>query len=985
MAIETFRSRARVIDLLGRQQIADAPTATGELFKNALDAGAWKVQVDYVDVKNSNGIGFLRISDNGLGMRLKEDVVGKWLVLATESKFAKKSDDGWAKFATKEQRQWIKTAYGEKGIGRLSVASLGRMTVLWSVWGESVEKRGALCVVHWHLFQHPTKLLSELPIPCASFDHVPSLAEFDAVLTSLRKSPLVNDLLNDGTWDASLRAELSDDVNIPASELYKQLRCDFDMGTTFLCVHTNDDLDDLFRTTSTRDNELEDTLSSLTLKSVNAFSSFWDPFHSDKNRPFDVNRPFYIDVLKNGLDVRKDDKYRYWSPVDFDQCDHHIRIEVSADGFADGYIANYHSEKQEYKRQLKKLPQGMKSPGKFVIEIGYVQGTPAVSFLPADLHMQMDKRLRSAGGFAIYKGGVHIQPYGAPDSDFAGFEQRRLKNAGRYYFSHLRMFGGVFLPADSIVKEKAGREGFIVNGASRGLRFWLEDVFVDIADRFLGRKADREDKRRLREEKKKAAAQARLDREKEEYQGKIRYARGWLDNFKETIVAAVRHSRQLINRTMNAISEEGLHECEVAIEKLREYLNELQTSVAEPPDGVVIRGDAWEVITDYISKRAVQITNLQGEIAREEQDFQKMAARARPMKERERHFADRLQKVDELVRKRISKLVSVPFKQVENLSPALDEFVEKEIAKLRLVRDNFLNGMTPGMVAADRSGQAVEIFEMAIQAEIDELESNVLPRLKTLCTNLQHLTDGENGVFVLSDQTRELQMLREQHSHIVTAAQLGLVFETATHEYEKQVGIVCDAIQRLSKRLSGEDLESLLALKDSFGIIEERIRLMDPLIRRRSSKNESLTGSEIEGFLKRRFTKELDVVSGEFTDSFRHAKWSGLNRPVFLGAIHNLFINSLYWAKQRTLLPAVRLSLSDDGALVLSDSGPGVSKMDAAFIFEPGFSRRPGGQGLGLYIARESLREFGFELKLANVQELGALTGANFVIEKNRE
>ena len=59
--------------------------------------------------------------------------------------------------------------------------------------------------------------------------------------------------------------------------------------------------------------------------------------------------------------------------------------------------------------------------------------------------------------------------------------------------------------------------------------------------------------------------------------------------------------------------------------------------------------------------------------------------------------------------------------------------------------------------------------------------------------------------------------------------------------------------------------------------------------------------------------------------------------------------------------------------------------MDAAFIFEPGFSRRPGGQGLGLYIARESLREFGFELKLANVQELGALTGANFVIEKNRE
>lgn len=977
MAIETFRSRARVIDLLGRQQIADAPTATGELFKNALDAAAKQVQVDYADPKNSQGIGFLRIRDDGLGMRLHEDVVGKWLVLATESKFAKKADDGWDKFATKEQRRWLKTAYGEKGIGRLSVASLGRMTVLWSVWGEGAERRGALCIVHWHLFQHPTKLLSELPIPCASFDHVPSLEEFDALFSSLRKSPLVRNLINDDSWNEELRKELEADVEISSSELLKHLQCDFDMGTTFLCVRTNDDIQDLFRASMVRKDELE-SLAPSELKSVNAFSCFWDPFHSDGLRPF------HIDVFRNGVLIRGNDEYRYWSPDDFNNCDHHIRIKVSKDGYAKGYIANYRSDKQEYSRQLKKLPIGMKSPGDFLIEIGYVQGTPAVSFLPADLHRQMDERLRYAGGFSIYKGCVHIQPYGAPDSDFAGFEQRRLKNAGRYYFSHLRMFGGVFLPADSTqIKEKAGREGFIVNGASRGLRFWLEDIFVDIADRFLGRKADREDKRRLREEKRMAAAQARLDREREEYQSKIRYARGWLDSLKETIAAAVIHSRQVINRTMNAISDEGLHECEVAIEKLREYLNELQTSVAEPPDGVVIRGDAWEVITDYISKRAVQITNLQGEIARAEQDLQKMAANARPMKERERYFLERLQKTDGLVRKRISNLVERPFKQVENLSSALNGFVEKEIAKLRLVRDNFLNGLTPRIVAADSSGQGVEVFEMAIQAEIDELESNVIPRIKTLCTNLQHLTDDENGIFVLSDQTRELQMLREQHSHIVIAAQLGLVFETATHEYEKQVNIVHDTIQELSKRLPGEDLKLLMSLKDSFGIIEERIRLMDPLIRRRSSKRESLMGAEIENFLKRRFVEELEVVSSEFTDTFRQSKWTGLNRPVFLGAIHNLFINSLYWAKQGTLVPSIKLSVSDNGSLVLSDSGPGVSKIDSPFIFAPGFSRRPGGQGLGLYIARESLKDIGFDLQLANEPELGALNGANFVISKN--
>lgn len=977
MGIETFKSRARVIDLLGRQQIADVPTATGELFKNALDAAASYVQVDYNDPENSQGVGFLRICDNGLGMRLQEDVVGKWLVLATESKFAKKADDGWAEFATEKQREWLKSTYGEKGIGRLSVASLGRMTILWSVWGAGTKKCGALCIVHWHLFQHPTKLLSELPIPCAAFDHVPSLEEFDAVFTSLRKSPLVGDLLNDETWDVSLRQELKHDIDIPSAVLLMQLQPKFDMGTTFLCVNTNNELRDLFRTSLVGENVLE-TITSSELKSINAFSSFWDPFHVENIRPFK------IDAFKNGVQLRNDEEYRYWSPEDFNKCDHHIRIEVTEDGFAKGYIANYRAEKQEYSRQLKKLPAGMKTPGGFLIEIGYVQGNPSVSFLPADLHHEMDKRLQYAGGFSIYKGGVHIQPYGAPDSDFAGFEQRRLKNAGRYYFSHLRMFGGIFLPADCIqIKEKAGREGFIVNGASRGLRFWIEDIFVDIADRFLGRKADREDKRKLKEAKKEAAAKVRLAREKEEYQKQIRYARGWLDNFKETIIGAVRHARQLLNRTANAISDEGIRECEIAIEQLREYLNELQTSVSNPPDGVVICGDAWEVITDYISKRAIEITNLQGEIAREEQEFQKIAATARPMKERERLFSERLLKTDALVRKRIFDLIDVPFKQVEHLSPALEKLVNGELTRLRQVRNDAMKGLTPQLVASDESGKSVEIFEKAIQTELDELESDVLPRLRTLCTNLQHLTDGENGVFVLSDQTRELQVLREQHSHIVTAAQLGLVFETATHEYEKQVGTVRDTIEWFLKRLSRDDeLKQIQVLKDSFNIIEERIRLMDPLIRRRNSKSECLTGSEIKDFLERRFTNELKVVRGDFTESFIQFKWTGLNRPVFLGAIHNLFINALYWARQGTVTPIVRLSLSDEGALVLSDSGPGVSKVDAAYIFEPGFSRRPGGQGLGLYIAHESLKEFGFDLQLTIEPELGALEGANFVIEK---
>lgn len=42
-----FKTRARTLDLLGRQQIAGIPTAINELLKNAHDAYADNVDIDY--------------------------------------------------------------------------------------------------------------------------------------------------------------------------------------------------------------------------------------------------------------------------------------------------------------------------------------------------------------------------------------------------------------------------------------------------------------------------------------------------------------------------------------------------------------------------------------------------------------------------------------------------------------------------------------------------------------------------------------------------------------------------------------------------------------------------------------------------------------------------------------------------------------------------------------------------------------------------
>src|SRR5579862_2740056 len=73
----TFKARARALDMLGRQQIAGIPTAISELFKNAHDAYADRVVVDYFRQAS-----LLVLRDDGVGMSEK-DFEERWLTIGT--------------------------------------------------------------------------------------------------------------------------------------------------------------------------------------------------------------------------------------------------------------------------------------------------------------------------------------------------------------------------------------------------------------------------------------------------------------------------------------------------------------------------------------------------------------------------------------------------------------------------------------------------------------------------------------------------------------------------------------------------------------------------------------------------------------------------------------------------------------------------------------------------------------------------------------
>lgn len=106
----SFRTRARTIDHLGREQIADCPTAISELWKNAYDAYSKKVGLHIYDGE----IPIAAIVDDGHGMS-RSEFVEKWLVVGTESKATAANIP-----ETDRNGLPLRPKHGQKGIGLMA-------------------------------------------------------------------------------------------------------------------------------------------------------------------------------------------------------------------------------------------------------------------------------------------------------------------------------------------------------------------------------------------------------------------------------------------------------------------------------------------------------------------------------------------------------------------------------------------------------------------------------------------------------------------------------------------------------------------------------------------------------------------------------------------------------------------------------------------------------------------------------------------------
>lgn len=977
-----FKTRARTIDMLGRQQIAGIPTAISELFKNAHDAYADFVEIDFF---RSDRLFVLR--DDGTGMTRKE-FEDRWLTIGTESKLNSKTMPLPQPDVSKKERSML----GEKGIGRLSIAIIGpQVLVLTRAKRDGKLHNLVAAFLNWGIFEVPGINLEDIEIPIKEFSKgdLPSAEDIREMVDEFSRN-LQHIDKGDKERRQRLKSEIEafsvDPVEIDSylkNTDYLSLKDD-GSGTHFIIKQATELLiDDIEGSSPEKASPLE--------KALLGFTNTMTPNHESPVIT-SLFRDYKTDTVFDDLI----DKDRFFTPNEFINADHNIIGEFDKYGQFKGTISIYG---EEFKNHVVPWPKsrGLETKcGPFKIAFADVQGNLRDSTIPMEDWNSLTTKMDRQGGLYVFKNGIRILPYGDTDYDWVGMEYRRTKSARYYHFSHRRIFGAVEITNEKnpSLKEKAGREGLWENIAYRQLKSILENFFLQLAADFFregGVKAekfvDKKDHlRKLHKAEENRAKQVRARKEKfeseleeffrlydesapekdaikitEQLTEKLNTARA-IENphhaAREFLIIeeqSLQNLRELISRYKVAKPKIGLSQ--KTLKDWDDYQNAfigLQEKVFQPTQATIEQEitlaaqearfelDRWLRIENALKarqKEATAITNTERKKTRESLDT--------VATETKQAISQSIKNVEDEINRVLSE-----FNRLN-----ITEFPDEEIVKKRTELEQKIE------VVQNREEQ----FLIGIRNQLEAI------RLDEDITQLDQLEALEQKVVTLEEAAdADLQL-----------TQMGMAIEVINHEFNSSIRGVRNRLRELKAWADlNEGMEDVYSgIRASFDHLDSYLTLFTPLHRRLYRTETEFDGADINKYLNDLFGERLKRHGIEIKSSKAFLKKTLTGYPSsFYPVFVNLADNAIFWLKNRTSEKTIQLGIDGDDMLI-SDTGPGISERDRESIFELGFTRKPGGRGMGLHISRDVLQRIGYTLTL----DYGNDEGATFRIAPFQE
>ncbi len=221
----------------------------------------------------------------------------------------------------------------------------------------------------------------------------------------------------------------------------------------------------------------------------------------------------------------------------------------------------------------------------------------------------------------------------------------------------------------------------------------------------------------------------------------------------------------------------------------------------------------------------------------------------------------------------------------------------------------------------------------------------------------------------LGRQLDEIQTVLARYHRLAT---LGQLIDAILHDGRQPIATILneglhgrediEEAQEENGRFSSRLLKRFKLIEQQAAVLSTVFRRMEPFGGRRRGRPSQLylekIISDAFGVLQTRVSERNVRVSLPQTETLVRVDAAEMEEVIV-----NLLLNSLYWLQhvpksRREIGVSVKRFAPDNVQIVFADSGPGVRREDREHIFEPYFSTKPNGVGLGLSIAGEIVSDY---------------------------
>ncbi|RZF62197.1 ATP-binding protein [Sphingobacterium corticibacterium] len=418
-----IKAKSHILSLLGDELIGSDSLAIFELVKNAYDADAEEVIVEFINLNQSNQQ--IIIEDDGHGMTNKiiQDV---WLTIGTDFKRGKNR---------KESKKFNRVSFGNKGVGRLAVHKLAKkITLETQAEGEMFSSR---LTIDWAELIASKEYIQDLEVALETIA--------DQLFKKGKGTRIILDKLTTKKWTKKALKDLVRKID--------NIKNPFSPNPNFnIKIKANDFHQEWISEVTKSNDILKDSLYQFGFK-IKVSDNAKETFAKFLWR-YSFNPPSQTGISKR-------------TARNTDSVNLHIgELYKDLDG------------EEEYNRYLR---------NKDLIDIGIIKGKFYVFnqnsiLLKMDFGGQINavkQFIKDNSGVKIFRDNIRVYNYGEPYDDWLGLDLDKIQRAGDHFGKKVTIGAielNLKLSNDGLI-EKTNREGFIDNIPFNRFQLLVKEVF----------------------------------------------------------------------------------------------------------------------------------------------------------------------------------------------------------------------------------------------------------------------------------------------------------------------------------------------------------------------------------------------------------------------------------------------------------------------------------------------------------------------------